>query len=248
MRRFLLILCAVLAFTPDLAHASTSKVRITKNPDMQSYQMDAGGCWVVRRYLTPGVVSVHAANALSPALRVITGKDSIGAGTGARSLTPPAAFSDSLHLGGVARNLQILVYAAIASQIKAGNIIITGTDLIGAALKDTVAITEDTALRTQLGKCFYTVSNITFPAQDNVAVRFYVGRGYAFGLPATTASLMRWYKNGLIQAAVIPDSCGVHPLQIAKNFWKTKWQAGTGNIDALIFVSPYTGWTGTNPW
>lgn len=239
---FLLIPSEVLASKV----APTLRVRHASDPAL--VELGAGGGQFFQRYLTPGVVAKKGASSLAPVLRTIAGKDTAGAGTGgARTLTVPAAFSDSLHLGGVARNIQVLVYSGTASQIKAGNIIITGTDLLGAALVDTLAITEDTVLHTQTSKCFYSVTTVLFPVQDNAAVRLYVGRGYAFGLPATTASLLRWWKNGVPQAVVAADSCSVSKTAIYKNYWKFAWHS-TATIDILGFIPPYQGWTAATKW
>jgi hypothetical protein len=240
----------VIALLPaeTLASTAATGLRIVRSNQPSKVVIDRGGGQILMRYINPGVAGKRTSTAMSPVLRTIAGKDTAGAGTSARTFTVPAAFSDSLHLGSVPRNLQVFVYSGTAAHIAAGNIIVTGTDAAGAAVIDTIAITADTVLHGQGTKCFWTVTTILLPAQDNVSVRLYVARGFAFGLPATTSSLLRWFKNGIPQAIVVADSLSINTSVIAKNYWKSKWAVGTGTIDALVFIPPYQGWTTTTKW
>ena len=245
-----LVTFLMVALLPTETSASTVApgLRIVRSPNPSTVELGPGGGQIFQRYITPGVVATYTTGALTPVLRTIAGKDTAGASTAGRTLTVPTAFSDSLHLGNVARNIQVSVYSGTAAQIAPGNLIITGTSVTGAALIDTLVITADTVLHTQTTKCFWSVSTIVFPAQDNAAVRLYVGRGYAFGMPATTCTILRWWKNGVPQALIAVDSIGVNKTAICKNFWKFCWQAGGGTIDVLAFVPPYQGWTATTKW
>ena len=242
------VLVLILLPAELLASTAAPGLRIVRSTQPSKVVIDRGGGQVFQRYLTPGVVATYTGGALTPVLRTIAGKDTAGASTAGRTLTVPTAFSDSLHLGGVARSIQVSVYSATAAQIAAGNLIVTGTDVTGAALIDTLAITADTVLHTQTPKCFYTVTTIVFPAQDNAAVRLYVGRGYAFGLPATTCTLLRWWKNGVPQALIATDSLNMNATAICKNYWKFAWTTGGGTIDVLAFIPPYQGYTDKTAW
>jgi len=230
------------------ASSAVPGLRIIRSTDMSTVELGPGGGQILQRYLLPGVVANHGSNALTPVLRTIAGKDTAGAGTSARTLTVPAAFSDSLHKGGVARNLQFLVYCSTANHVKGGTLIITGTNALGAALIDSVTITDNTVLHTQTTKCFWSVTTILFPAMDNVAVRLYVGRGYAFGSPATTCTPLRIFRNGIPLALVAADSIAIHARDLYRNYWKYSWHTGASTLDVLYFVPQYQGYAAKTKW
>jgi hypothetical protein len=78
-----------------------------------------------------------------------------------------------------------------ASDIAAGNVTITGTNVEGKIISETFAITVDTAGTTTGTKAFKTVTSIAIPQQDGAAATFAVGTSTKIGLNhrlATTAS------------------------------------------------------------
>lgn len=72
----------------------------------------------------------------------------------------------------------------IATDIKAIQVIIAGTDYAGAAISETLpAFTLDTAGSVTGSKAFKTVTSITIPAHDGVGATTAIGFGEKLGLP-----------------------------------------------------------------
>ncbi len=79
-----------------------------------------------------------------------------------------------------ARNIQVTVALGGGNPL-AGDVVITGTDINGQALTETIAVT--TAATYQSTKAFKTISSIVIPARAQASDTVAVGVGAKFGLP-----------------------------------------------------------------
>lgn len=84
-----------------------------------------------------------------------------------------------------------------AGDIKAAAITITGKNIEGKTITDTVTPTVDTAGTLETTKAFASVSNVNVPAQDGNGVTVAVGLGNKFGIGYrnVSAASVKLYKN-----------------------------------------------------
>jgi len=86
------------------------------------------------------------------------------------------------------RNVTITSGGTAASNIAAGTIVITGTDINGDPITEDAAVTADTALTFVGTKAFKTVTSILFPAMAGTSATFKAGWGDKYGLPYMLAA------------------------------------------------------------
>lgn len=107
--------------------------------------------------------------------------DGAEATTGAEA--EPLVITTFLAQPDVARNITVTVAATTAGDVAAGNIVVTGTDLSGAAISENFVITADTPATVTGSLAFKSVTSITVPVQDGASVTVDAGWGKKFGLP-----------------------------------------------------------------
>lgn len=107
--------------------------------------------------------------------------DGAEATTGAEA--EPLVITTFLAQPDVARNITVTVAATTAGDVAAGNIVVAGTDLSGAAISENFAITADTPATVTGSLAFKSVTSITVPVQDGASVTVDAGWGKKFGLP-----------------------------------------------------------------
>ena len=242
------LLCSV---TAGSVFASRASVRVQKNGDMGLLRMDSYGGLYQFRLLLPGTTPTEpdTSKISDPLLPLQSAKDTVGFSLAAKVVTVPSKFNDSLQVGGLPRTLNFLI-ANGATAIDAGSVIITGTDITGAALLDTLTVLNDTKSQHYLGaKAFWTVTTIKLPAFTKTNPTLWCARGSGFGLIATGAFVDRYCLNGLPQVPASTDTSQVHATQISKDWWRNKLQTmSKKTLDLYSWVPKYQGITARTAW
>lgn len=145
----------------------------TKPSAGQLLQSDASGVTVDRGFLAHFQVSAAKATAAST-----TGIHAAVTDNGAQQVITTGITQPS-----VARNITATA-GGTATDIKAIQVIIAGTNEAGEAITETLpAFTVDTAGTVTGSKAFKTVTSITIPAHDGVGATTAIGFGEKLGLP-----------------------------------------------------------------
>ncbi len=144
------------------------------NPNVSSkLQTDTPGVTVVRMQMAH--LQVAAANAT---VASTTGIHAAVTDTGSQQVVTTAITQPS-----VPRNITATA-GGTATDIKAIQVIVAGTNYAGAAITETLpAFTVDTAGTVTGSKAFKTVTSITIPAHDGTGATTAIGFGEKLGLP-----------------------------------------------------------------
>lgn len=91
-----------------------------------------------------------------------------------------------------------------AGHIKAVQAVVTGTDMSGAVISETMPVfTVDTATTVTSLRAFRTVTSVVVPAMDGAAAEVSIGVGPALGVPykmAFATDVLRCYFDGIVEA------------------------------------------------
>lgn len=101
------------------------------------------------------------------------------------------------------RNISATVAATDVQNIKAVQVIVEGTNVAGDTITETLpAFTVNTAGTVVGAKAFATVTKVTVPAMDGVAVTVTIGFGAILGIPYKLShnTLLAAYLNNVIEA------------------------------------------------
>lgn len=141
-------------------------------------------------------LAIDAALALRPAFAVQEWTNAVAAvadGLKAAAATTVAPLTvTSFVAGGVAallaypRNVTFTTAGVTPSDAPA-NALVTGTDIDGAALTETITVAQ-TATISAGAKCFKTITSVAFAAADGTAATVAIGFGDVLGLSATIKS------------------------------------------------------------
>lgn len=99
----------------------------------------------------------------------------------ATSATLTTTISTFLAQPDVPRNITVTT-GGTTSDCKAANVTVSGTNFYGAAITDTLAISDNQAGSTSGVKAFKTVTSVSIPAQDGAGCTYSVGVGDVLGL------------------------------------------------------------------
>jgi hypothetical protein len=80
------------------------------------------------------------------------------------------------------RNITITI-GGTTGDVKAGNIVVYGTNIAGKEISETFTLTDDDTAVDAGTKAFKTVTSIVIPAQDGTGATFKFGFGELMGLP-----------------------------------------------------------------
>lgn len=197
------------------------------NPGLgQVIQSDVDGTNVDRGFIAHFQVS--AANAVAPST---TGVHAAVTDNSAQQVITTAITNPA-----VPRNITATA-GGTATDIKAIQVIIAGTDFNGDAITETLpAFTENTAGSVTGSKAFKTVTSITIPAHDGNGATTAIGWGDKYGLPYKRAHIpvIASYLNNSLEgtAATIAASATV----LASNTIDLNSASNGSVIDAYLVV------------
>lgn len=146
----------------------------------------------------------------------------------------------------VPRNVTVTLAGTTAS-IGAGSIVVTGTDMSGATITDSITVTAATGGLLTGVKAFKTVTDISYPATSGAGATATVGVGSKLGLALcnlTTGAVRVWAKTaagpelGSNETLIAPTSSNLDATVLANN---TVTVNGTlnGTIEYVAYVLNY---------
>jgi len=100
----------------------------------------------------------------------------------------PLVITEFLAQPDFARNITVTVAATTAGHVAAGNIVVAGKDMSGAAISENLSVTADTPATITGSLAFASVTSVTVPVQDGDSVTIDVGWGKKFGIPYKLAT------------------------------------------------------------
>jgi len=126
------------------------------------------------------------------------------------------------------------------ADVAAGNVVITGTNIHGEAITDTLAFLANASTATTGTKAFKTVSSIVFPAEDSpYGATWTVGITDKLGLKhclAQAGDVIQTVFNGTREAT--QATCNADVDEVEKNYCDPNSAADGSNVD-FYFVQNY---------
>lgn len=123
------------------------------------------------------------------------------------------------------------------ADVKAGNYVLTGTDIRGNVITDTLVFADNATTKQVSVKAFKTVVSLVAPIQDGAGATFSIGVEDALGLDRcmSEASVMDVYADGVREATAATVT--FDPLVVSKNTIDPNTAANAAVNFSVFFIA-----------